>query len=116
MYSSAAGPVSSAVPSPSVMKQPAPRGGGGGAFGGAIGGGGGLGPGFTRNSIALPTFRRPSLTHFPASAEIGSTVSMRARFTCAPPETPLSDGFPAYSRAAAPATCGVAMDVPLYVA
>ena len=112
-------------PSTTRCQDPHPIGGGGvGADGGGgFGGGGGFdgGGGFEGggvqdeppiSAIALPTFSRPSVTHLPVRAAMVSTEFIIAHFTC----DPVALGFAACRRAAAPATWGVAMDVPLNVA
>ena len=65
-------------------------------------------PAFT----ARATLSRPPVTVLPASEGSGSTPPTRASFTCCA----VHSGWRVSTSAAAPATWGVAMDVPLYSA
>ena len=57
----------------------------------------------------LAALTRPPVTVRPANAAIGSTVRMSEYLTCGG----VAAGACAQSRAATPATCGAAMEVPL---
>ena len=60
-------------------------------------------------SIAFFTFSRPPVTVMPAREETGVTLLRRRVFSAAVPI-----GHAESTSAAAPDTCGVAIDVPLY--
>ena len=61
--------------------------------------------------MALSTFSRPPVTVLPASELIGSTLFMRFAFSSAVVSEHLES-----TSAAAPETCGVAIEVPLKMA
>ena len=65
--------------------------------------------GVALQATALPMLSRPPLLVVFARAGFGSTVASRSAFR----PTALADGNAAFARAAAPVTCGVAIDVPL---
>src|SRR5262249_50734700 len=71
-----------------------------------VGVGGGVG---SKRSVAAPTSRRPPVVVFPASEATGSTLLSSACRT----SVTLALGFSENSRAAAPVTCGAAIEVPL---
>jgi len=63
------------------------------------------------SAMGKKAFRRAPVTDMPAKAGMGSAMSIRTCLTW----TAGSPGATARSRAAAPATCGVAIEVPPYV-
>ena len=69
-------------------------------------------PGVAHCRTALNTFNRPPVAVFPVNTLRGSTVCNKTRFKPAVSKLPQADN----TSAAAPATCGVAIDVPLIVA
>jgi hypothetical protein len=85
---------------------------GAGGGGGGAGGGGGGGAGAWHAAGRLPSARRalslPPVIVFPANDPSASTLELRIVFSCAA----VHDGDCARSRAATPATCGVAIEVP----
>src|SRR6478672_5488677 len=83
----------------------------GGLNGGGGGGGGGGGPAPPHPPTALQALRRPPVATCPLSPAIGSTPPRIALTSCAT----VSLGCAALTSAATPATCGVAIEVPLIV-
>ena len=65
--------------------------------------------GLVLHETALPTLSRPPLAVTVASDDFGSTLSSSSAFS----PTAVADGKAAFASAAAPATCGVAIEVPL---
>src|SRR6478736_569219 len=80
------------------------------AQGGVSGGGGGP-PAPQLPPTALQALRRPPVATLPLSPASGSTPPRIALTSCAT----VSPGCAALTSAATPATCGVAIDVPLIV-
>ncbi len=78
------------------------------AAGTSIDGTGAFGPGAGSRSSARLTFSRPPVATRPTRPGTGSTPPSSAAFTWAG----VASGFFAKRSAAAPATCGVAIDVP----
>ncbi len=74
-----------------------------------MGSGSGAGSPGGVHATAAAAFRRPPLTAFPASAATGSADASSACLRCAA----LHAGCAEATSAAAPATCGVAIEVPL---
>src|SRR5438876_6630069 len=82
-----------------------------GGFNGGGGGGGGGGGAAPQPPSALQALRRPPVATFPESEATGSVWPRIAALTCAG----VNPGLAALTRAATPATCGVAIEVPLIV-